>query len=126
MAKVYQKTYLPMSKSSADMIAVFSLLLIATQYVRGDLTKRLDLKENCREKSTATSIDMNILLEQLLCHDSYTFTHERYRIQLALFVQILAYSASRPGAVVECSHYSNSNEALLYKARTPSHPGMTT
>src|SRR2546423_967626 len=125
MVKVYQRTFLPMLEMYeilSEHDSSFSLLLIATQYVKGDLTKKFGLKESCQGKSTATSMDMKIILEQLWCHDSYTFIHERYRIQLALFVQILAYSASRPGAVVECSKYPNSNEALLYEARTPSCP----
>src|SRR6266496_815800 len=47
----------------------------------------------------------------------YTFIYERYRIQLALFMQIMAYTASRPGAIIESTCRRHSNEALRYQVR---------
>lgn len=47
--------------------------------------------------------------------DPHIYLHERTRIQLVLFLQILAYSAARPGAIVESSCYRKSRQALTYK-----------
>ncbi|RPB05354.1 hypothetical protein L873DRAFT_786032 [Choiromyces venosus 120613-1] len=42
-------------------------------------------------------------------------SHEGYRIQTILLMQIMAYTSSRPGALVESSAYNSTNECLTYK-----------
>lgn len=58
---------------------------------------------------------MLILLEYLFCQDRHRYPHLRYRVQLALNLQILVYSAARPGTINVSSGYRGSNQALLYK-----------
>ncbi|KAI9777504.1 MAG: hypothetical protein M1816_004709, partial [Peltula sp. TS41687] len=47
--------------------------------------------------------------------DTETFPHERYRVQLPLRLLMIAYTSSRPGAIIESGCYSETNEALRYK-----------
>ena len=59
--------------------------------------------------------DVAVLTKFLWVDDKHKYDHERYRIQLCLFIQLLAYTASRPGAIIESDAYRNSNMALKYK-----------
>lgn len=54
-------------------------------------------------------------LHYLWTCDEYQYTLERSRVQLAFFILLAAYTATRPGAVVEASTWIGSNEALCYK-----------
>lgn len=52
---------------------------------------------------------------QHLWTEDYNFGNDRYRVQLALGLQILMYSASRPGAIVESYCHRGTNELPLYQ-----------
>ena len=41
--------------------------------------------------------------------------HERYRVQTTLLCQIMAYTSTRPGALINSSGYRGTNESLLWK-----------
>jgi len=62
-------------------------------------------------------IDLFNTLQYLWCRDQHLYECERYRVQFALVLQILVYSCSRPGAVVELSCHKGSNEVLTYGVR---------
>jgi hypothetical protein len=69
-----------------------------------------------RRKETARAADLDILLDQLWNKDSQKhFKHERVRVQIALYLQMLSYSGSCPGALIVSDSYRNSNESLKYK-----------
>jgi hypothetical protein len=70
-----------------------------------------------RPKHTLTSVDLFCLLEWHWRHDDKVYLHDRYRVQLALILQLLSYTANRPGALIESSCYKGTNEALKYKVR---------
>ncbi|KAI9763324.1 MAG: hypothetical protein M1840_000589 [Geoglossum simile] len=63
-------------------------------------------------------LDVNDLLTILRYHwtsDCRTFSHERLRVQLALILLVAAYTATRPGAIVERPYVKGSNKVLCYK-----------
>ncbi len=63
-------------------------------------------------------LNVNDLLTILQYHwalDTNTFPHERQRVQLALILLMAAFTATRPGAIVEGAHTKNSNKVLCYK-----------
>lgn len=59
--------------------------------------------------------DVRIILQFLWCRDDRVFADERYRIQMALLILVLAYSGARPDAFVESTSQRGTNEYLLYK-----------
>ena len=55
------------------------------------------------------------LIHYLLVCDEEEYRNERVRVQLALSMFLMAYTGSRPGAIVEPSYWPGLNDGLLYK-----------
>ena len=72
-------------------------------------------------KPACSSID----LHSLLMYNWYAYregiVHERYRVQttLRLLCQIMAYTSTRPGTLIESSCYRGTNESLRWKNVNP-------
>lgn len=64
------------------------------------------------------TVDLRVVPKYLWCRDSYVYRDERYRVQLALLLQILAFSFCSPRAATEPN--SHTNEVPLYKVPNPS------
>ncbi|KAH8603015.1 hypothetical protein B0O99DRAFT_18106 [Bisporella sp. PMI_857] len=73
------------------------------------------LPRDVRPKPIATSKDLILLLEQLWIKDTFRYPNERYRVQLTIYLHLLAYTASRPGAIIVSSAYRGTNECILYQ-----------
>lgn len=80
-----------------------------------DLKKQLGLSTRARPKPTAVSQDLEVLLGYLWETDQHVYKREFYRVQLALCLLILAYTAARIGAIIVSDAYRDSNQALTYR-----------
>lgn len=60
---------------------------------------------------------MQDLLSYLWMNDPVHFDYERARVQTALLIMMLAYTASRPGAIIESHAYYLTGQALQYNVR---------
>ena len=49
------------------------------------------------------------------CFYRQGIAHERYRVQTTLLSQIMAYTSTRPGALIESSCYSGTNNSFRWK-----------
>lgn len=58
--------------------------------------------------------DLLVALHQLWAFNGSAFPIERQRVQVSLLLLMIAYTSSRPGALVEASSASGSNECLTY------------
>ena len=67
-----------------------------------------------KAKPIANGNDLQCLLRFLWTESPVTYTSNRYRVQLALFLLMASFTASRPGAIVEGSDHRQSNESLEY------------
>ncbi len=59
--------------------------------------------------------DLLLVLQYHWAFDTETFPHERQRVQLSLLLLMAAYTATRPGALVESGCARGSNRAICYK-----------
>ncbi len=82
-----------------------------------DLKNRVGLSRKTRKKPMADSHDLDVLIDYLWVHDQHAFKQESDRVKLHLYLLILAFTASRPGAVVVSDAYRNSGESLTYRVR---------
>jgi hypothetical protein len=64
------------------------------------LTERYKLDISTKEKPVANVDDIYLVLHHHWGPDTSKFADERQRLQLAFVIQICAYTAARPGAVV--------------------------
>jgi hypothetical protein len=64
------------------------------------LTERYKLDISTKEKPVANVDDIYLALHHHWVQDSSIFPDERQRLQLAFVIQVCAYTATRPGAVV--------------------------
>lgn len=88
---------------------------ISWQYILGSLTDEYDLDLSVRDKPTLGIEDLLVILRYHWCLDTATVPHERYTVQMPLLILMTAFTASRPGALVESSCARGSNEALRYR-----------
>ena len=72
-----------------------------------------DLNLEKRSKPVCSSVDLHSLLMYNWCFYREGIAHERYRVQTTLLCQIMAYTSTRPGALIESSCYRGTNESLL-------------
>ncbi|KAL3421818.1 hypothetical protein PVAG01_05974 [Phlyctema vagabunda] len=84
-------------------------------YFRSELKDEFSLSSKRRQKPQMDLKDLEKLLYFLWAEDEHKFTHMRGRVQLAFYLLLLVYTASRPGAVVVSDAYRNTNQALKYK-----------
>jgi len=86
------------------------------QFIKTELRSK-GLATVRREKAMADALDVAWLLTYLWYYDKHEFRHPRVRTQLGFILQLIIYTGSRPGAIVESSAYRGSNEAMCYKVR---------
>ncbi|KAH6719619.1 hypothetical protein BKA61DRAFT_707367 [Leptodontidium sp. MPI-SDFR-AT-0119] len=84
------------------------------EYVRTVVAEKAGLCDKHKPKKMATLKDVSILLRHMWNEKEYTFNNERYRVQLALFMKLLVYSTSRPGAIAISDGYRGTNESMTY------------
>ncbi|MCJ1368384.1 hypothetical protein MMC16_007526 [Acarospora aff. strigata] len=105
------------------------------QEMKNDISKTLrdhyDLDPSARPKPVLSIDDLHQILHHHWVMDTDIYRIERQQVQLALIMLIMVCTTSRPGALVECSSYQDSNEALCYKdihlilVRDPADPPST-
>ncbi|KAI9766747.1 MAG: hypothetical protein M1839_004778 [Geoglossum umbratile] len=89
-------------------------------YIDGPLREEHDLDLSVhpfpRSRFSLANIDdLLVILHYQWAFDTATFPHERQRAQLSLLLLMIAYTSSRPGALIESESLRGSNEALCYK-----------
>jgi Protein of unknown function (DUF3435) len=86
-----------------------------TQYITGPLTQMFELSVLGQPKPTFMVEDLLAVLRYHWCQDTAILPHGRYALQLPLLMLLMAYTSSRPGALVEGDYVRDTNEALCYK-----------
>jgi hypothetical protein len=71
-----------------------------------------------KDKPTCSVLDLYYLLRHQWCEDNESICHGRYVVQTAFMMQLIAYTSSRPCALIEQSCYRGSNQVLKYKVRS--------
>ena len=89
-------------------------LTFTLQYLKSMMDSH-NLSLEKRAKPVCSSVDLHSLLMYNWCFYREGITHERYRVQPTLLCQIMAYTSTRPGALIESSCYRGTNESLLWK-----------
>ena len=91
-------------------------MLIRSQYIKNDLTAKFSLVLGIKDKATCSVTDLFNLLHYHWCQDTdSTGVHGRYRVQTAFLMQLIAYTSSRPGAIIEPNCYKGMSQVLKYK-----------
>ena len=91
-------------------------MLIRSQYIKNDLTTKFSLFLGIKDKATCSVTDLFNLLHYHWCQDTdSTGVHGRYRVQTAFLTQLITYTSSRPGAIIESYCYKGLNQVLKYK-----------
>lgn len=85
------------------------------QFIETYLTSKFDLVMEHKDKPTCSVTDLFNLLHYHWCQDVESACHGRYRIQVALLMQLIAYTSSRPGAILEANCYKGLSQVLKYK-----------
>ena len=70
------------------------------QYIDVDLTRLYNLDLSTKEKPVMNVDDVFLVLHHHWVMDTATFPNGRQRLQVAFLVLMIAYTASRPGALV--------------------------
>ena len=90
-------------------------MLIRSQYIKNGLTTKFSLVLGIKDKATCSVTDLFNLLHYRWCQDADTAVHGRYRVQATLLIQLIAYTSSRPGAIIEPNCYKGLSQVLKYK-----------
>jgi hypothetical protein len=83
--------------------------------IKNTLSPRFDLIMEQKDKPTCSVTDLFNLLHFHWCQDTESRFHGRYRIQVAFLMQLIAYTSSRPGAIIESACYKGLQQVLKYK-----------
>lgn len=75
-------------------------VLISQQYITQPLTKEHDFDLSVAPKPTMTIEDLAIIIHYHWVHDPSIFPTERQRVQFAFIMLLIAYTGSRPGALM--------------------------
>ncbi|OJD26944.1 hypothetical protein ACJ73_01667 [Blastomyces percursus] len=86
-----------------------------SEYILGPLTDEYDLDLSIDCKPVVSVEDLVAILHYHWCLDTASVTHERYTVQNPLIMLMIAYTSSRPGALIESGCLRGSNDALCYK-----------
>ena len=89
-------------------------LTFTLQYLKSMMDSHNLSLEN-HSKPVCSSVDLHSLLMYNWCFYREGIAHERYRVQTTLLCQIMAYTSTRPGALIESSCYRGINESLRWK-----------
>ena len=88
-------------------------MLIRSQYIKNDLTTKFSLVLGIKDKATCSVTDLFNPLHYHWCQDAdRTVVHGRYRVQTAFLMQLIAYTSSRPGAIIEPNCYKGFKVAV--------------
>ena len=91
-------------------------MLIRSQYIKNDLTAKFSLVLGIKDKATCSVTDLFNLLHYHWYQDADTTSvHGRYRVQAAFLMQLIAYTSSRPGAIIEPNCYKGMSQVLKYQ-----------
>ena len=91
-------------------------MLFRSQYIKNNLTAKYSLVLGFKDKATCSVTDLLNLLHRHWCQDAdSTAVHGCYRVQTAFLMQLIAYTSSRPGAVIEANCYKGLSQVLKYK-----------
>ena len=91
-------------------------MLIRNQYIKNDLTTKFSLVLGIKDKAACLVADLFNLLHYHWCQNAdATAVHGRYRVQAALLIQLIAYTSSRPGAIIESNCYKGLSQVLKYE-----------
>lgn len=77
-----------------------SILTRIWNYINGYLTLKYHLDTSVKEKPVVNIDDVYLVLHHHWVHNTSIFPDERQRIQLALLIQLQAYTATRPRVLV--------------------------
>jgi hypothetical protein len=82
------------------------------KYIKNELTDRLNLTDRKYQRNFATHQDVSDLLNFLWKEDTRAFNTERLRLQLAIYIGILADTGARPGSFTRSECYHESDDSL--------------
>ncbi|KAH8145064.1 uncharacterized protein LAJ45_10975 [Morchella importuna] len=85
------------------------------KFIESTLTEDFDLIMERKEKPTCCVTDLFNLLYYHWCRDVQSTCHGRYKIQVAFLMQLIAYTSSRPGSIIEANAYKGLSQVLKYK-----------
>ena len=85
------------------------------QFIHFKISELGDTNASTRDKPIADHTTLRSLIHYLFVCDETQFQHECLRVQLALSMLIMAYTGSRPGAILESMYHKKSNVELCYK-----------
>ncbi|TGO90359.1 hypothetical protein BPOR_0067g00010 [Botrytis porri] len=84
-------------------------------FIKTSLARSLGLSTKTRPKPIASLNDLKDIIGYLWMNDPLNFLYERARVQIALLILMLVYTASRPGAVIDSHAYYMTGQAMRYK-----------
>ena len=99
-----------------NIISANPCMLIRSQYIKNDLTTKFCLVLGIKDKATCSVTDLFNLLHYHWCQDADTIAYGRYQVRTAFLMQLIAYTSSRPGAIIESNSYKRLGRVLKYKA----------
>ncbi|EDN08839.1 FluG domain-containing protein [Histoplasma capsulatum] len=88
---------------------------LISEFILGPLTDEYDLDLSIDYKPVVSVEDLVAILHYHWCLDTACVTHERYTVQNPLLMLFIAYTSTRPGALIESGCLRGSNDALCYK-----------
>ncbi|OJD11662.1 hypothetical protein ACJ73_09496, partial [Blastomyces percursus] len=88
---------------------------LISEFILGPLTDDYDLDLSINYKPVVSVEDLVAILHYHWCLDTAPVIHERYTVQNPLLLLFIAYTSSRPGALIESGCLRGSNNALCYK-----------
>ncbi|OJD26331.1 hypothetical protein ACJ73_02290 [Blastomyces percursus] len=88
---------------------------LISEFILGPLTDDYDLDLSIDYKPVVSVEDLVAILHYHWCLDTASVTHERYAVQNPLLMLFIAYTSSRPGALIESGCLRGSNDTLCYK-----------
>ena len=89
-------------------------LTFALQYLKNMVdSHNLSLEKHA--KPVCSSVDLHSLLTYNWCFYREGIAHERYKVQTTLLCQMMTYTSTRPGALIESSCYRGTHDSLLWK-----------
>ncbi|EDN03649.1 hypothetical protein I7I51_05473, partial [Histoplasma capsulatum] len=88
---------------------------LISEFILGPLTDEYDLDLSIDYKPVVSVEDLVAILHYHWCLDTASVTHERYTVQNPLLMLFIAYTSTRPGALIESGCLRGSNDALCYK-----------
>ena len=91
-------------------------MLTRRQFIQNELTEKFNLTKGIKDKATCSVRDLYHLLHYHWCQDDASSSHGQYRVQTAFLIQLIAYTSSRPGAIIESRCYKGQDQVLKFKS----------